>query len=104
MVGGNKGAGSCWRVRGKRIIDKIKKAYVPLMLTCKAGGDHRRHRARLGLRLGSSRSRRGKAGGGGLSCTYLGDFLDVSDRFEPQLNFAQGSRVSGILRRCAERD
>ena len=63
----------------------------------KAGGGHRRHRARPGLRLGSSRSRWGKAGGGGLSCTYLGDFLDVSDRFEPQLNFAQGSHVSGIF-------
>ena len=34
-----------------------------------AGGGHRRHRERLGLRLGSSRSRWGKAGGEGLSCT-----------------------------------
>ena len=29
--------------------------------------------------------------------TYLGDFLNVSDRLEPQLDFAQGSHISGIL-------
>ena len=53
-----------------------------------AGGRHRRHRAKLGLRLGSGRSRRAKAGVGD-----IGDFLDVSDRLEPQLDFAQGSHV-----------
>jgi len=29
--------------------------------------------------------------------TYFGDFLDVSDRLEPQLDFTEGGHVSGIL-------
>ena len=29
--------------------------------------------------------------------TYLGDFLNVSDRLEPQLYFAEGGHVAGIL-------
>lgn len=30
--------------------------------------------------------------------TYFGDFLNVSDRLEPQLNFTKGGHVAGILR------
>jgi hypothetical protein len=28
---------------------------------------------------------------------YLGDFLNISDRLEPQLDFAEGGHVAGIL-------
>ena len=33
----------------------------------------------------------------------LGDFLDVPDRLEPQLNLAQGSHIPGICRCCTKR-
>ena len=57
------GGGSCWHVREKK-IDKRKSLLSSDVDMLGAGNGHHRHRARPGLRLGSSRIRGEKLGMG----------------------------------------